>query len=136
MKLHGSDFLQLFAFVLYSTEPSLAPVNFVAFYNESLPTTVQLAWHRVPVEGRNGIIIGYLLTVTDEIEDSVSVNVTVTELSYEIRDLMLNTAYNISVAGFTSAGPGPAAYDLVETLQWGEVANWHVGANSSVANTM
>ena len=113
----------LFAFVLFSTGPSLAPVNFVAFYDESRPTTVQLAWRRVPVEGRNGIIIGYLLTVTDEIEGSVSVNVTVTELSYEIRDLMPNAAYNISVAGLTSVGPGPAAYDLVKTIQLGKIAN-------------
>ena len=55
-------------------------------------------------------------------EGSVSVNVTVTELSYETRDLMPNAAYNISVAGLTSVGPGPAAYDLVKTIQLGKIA--------------
>ena len=108
-------------FVLFSTGPSLAPMNFVAF--ESQPTTLQLAWHNIPMEGRNGIIIGYLLTVTEEKEGSVSVNVTVTELNYEIRDLMLNTAYSISVAGLTLVGPGPAAYHLVKTVQLGKVAS-------------
>ena len=34
---------------------------------------------------------------------------------------MLNTAYNISVAGLSSVGPGPGAYNLIKRFSHSKV---------------
>ena len=92
----------------------------MAEYRQSRPYSVHLSWEQVPVDLRNGIIIGYVLTVNG----SLWVNRTVLGpevLSYEITGLLLNVVYDFSLAAETSAGVGPDATVRVSTSFSGTV---------------
>ena len=74
---------------------------------------MQLSWEAIPTAYQNGIITGYMLSVTQlGVNSSIDTGTDETILeantfSYEVRRLITNTIYNISLAALTSAGTGP-----------------------------
>lgn len=88
--------------------------------NEQCSTTIQLRWETVPEQDRNGIIIGYTIKVL-ETETQNAVTRTSTSTNIEVNGLQPFTAYNCSVAAYTTVGTGPSAYLIVTTCEDGEI---------------
>jgi len=94
--------------------PAVSPSRFVAEYSQSRPHSVRLSWSEIPVDLRNGIIIGYVLIVNG----SLWTNRTILGpemLFYEVKGLMLNVVYDFALAAETSAGIGPQATVRIPT---------------------
>lgn len=69
---------------------------------------VQVTWSDIPLIGQNGAIIAYqLLYQPQEIDIGQQQIVNVTGLESTLRGLQESVTYDISVRGYTSAGPGP-----------------------------
>ena len=100
----------------FSTAPSSAPESLQASADD--PTSISLSWSAPPLEGQNGIIRHYEVTLvvleTGEIHIRTSVSLTLT-----ITSLRPFTTYNCTVAAETVAiGPSTTGV-IVRTLQTG-----------------
>ncbi len=68
-------------------------------------TSILLSWEPLPVDDRNGVILGYNVTYMSSDNDLVD-NTTI-DTMINITDLLVYTNYTISVAAYTSIGSGP-----------------------------
>jgi len=100
--------------------PSTAPLNLVAHLNATSHDSIFLSWDPIPPEDQNGIILGYVINLTDisngdmQQLSSDSNNLTVDSLSPY-------TTYVCIVAAYTSAGIGPVSAEVsVQTLETSE----------------
>ena len=100
--------------------PSAAPLNLVAHLNATSHDSIVLSWDPIPPEDQNGIILGYVINLTDisngdmQQLSSDSNNLTVDSLSPY-------TTYVCIVAAYTSAGIGPVSAEVsVQTLETSE----------------
>ena len=96
----------------YITAPDAAPSSLLY---QSYPTQLLLNWKPLGQADRNGVILGYLVNWSLLLGgESGTLNVTSTSVT--IRDLHVNTSYQVTVAAFTAAGTGPAAVIECRTL--------------------
>ena len=80
---------------------------------------MMLTWESLSVDDRNGLILGYAVTVTTELGVPVFGQNTV-ETEFLVDSLQPFTVYTFSVAAFTSVGIGPATQLLATTCEDGE----------------
>ena len=103
--------------------PSAAPLNLAADLNATSHDSFYLSWDPLPPEEQNGIILGYVINITDISSGDVqqlfadSNNLTVDSLSPY-------TTYVCIVAAYTSAGTGPVSAEMsVQTQESSEHMN-------------
>jgi len=103
--------------------PSAAPLNLVADSNATTHDSFYLSWDPLPPEEHNGIVLGYVINITDISSGDVQQlfadtnNLTVDSLS------PYNT-YVCIVAAYTSAGTGPVSVEIsVQTQETSEHMN-------------
>ena len=89
---------------LTPTDPSGVPQNFTV--NSESAYSAIVSWSPPPVEEQNGIIIGYVISVTeDETGDTFQLPVTATVVT--INNLRPYHTYTCVIAAETSVGLGP-----------------------------
>ena len=93
------------------TAPSATPVNLSGTNTSS--TSILISWEPLPVDDRNGVILGY--NVTYESNDSDLVHTNTIDAMINITDLLVYTDYTVSVAAYTSIGNGPIDSIVVTT---------------------
>ena len=103
--------------LLLLSEPSAAPQNFAARFNATSYDSIFLSWDPLPPEDQNGIILGYLINITDiSREDTLQFSSDTHNLSIE--SLRPHTTYTCLVAAYTSIGMGPFSTEIsVQTLE-------------------
>ena len=84
--------------------PSGAPESFTAV--STGVTTVSLAWQLPRPEHRNGIIIGYTVSLSS-VSSAETRRVTTTDTNLTVTSLSPYTIYECVVAAYTSIGDGP-----------------------------
>ena len=100
--------------------PSHAPVNVTSVVHNS--TTISVFWEAVPEQHRNGIIIGYIVSVTEVTSDTVYMYLNSSGvLNLTIGGLKKSTEYHIAVSAKTSKGVSDESLAIhVQTDQDGE----------------
>ena len=85
-------------------------------------TSISLSWGALPQEARNGLILGYLVTVTEiGAENATNVSTTTSDTELLVEDLAPFTTYTCSVLAFTSVGSGPVSQLIdITTMEDGE----------------
>ena len=104
---------------LFTSEPSVAPVNVTGHKSSSSSILVQ--WNEVPAADQNGVILTYTITyqsLTTKHNGSVTVNYP--ELQKNVSHLQDYTDYSRRVYASTEKGNGPASEPIVITDQEGE----------------
>ena len=76
-------------------------------------TSILISWEPLPVDDRNGVILGY--NVTYESSDNDLVHTSTIDAMINITDLLVYTDYTVSVAAYTSIGNGPIDSIVVTT---------------------
>ena len=101
-------------------EPSAAPQSFTAHFNATSHDSIFLSWDPLPTEDQNGIILGYLINITDiSREDTLQFSSDTHNLTIE--SLRPHTTYTCLVAAYTSVGMGPFSVEIsVQTLETSE----------------
>ena len=95
-------------FNILSTAPSAAPQNVTAMALNS--TSISVSWSSPPLADQNGMIVGYNISYTTDVQ----IEVITFNRSIVISDLQPFTNYNISVRAFTVAA-GPPGSTIVTT---------------------
>ena len=105
-------------YCLFITAPRSPPQNVMV--SSSSSNSIVLSWQLPPVEGRNGIIIGYVVNYSNELHlTSGMVNSTVTSVTLD--NLHEFEMYEIAVAAVTEAGVGPFSVAIsVQTAEAGK----------------
>ena len=105
---------------LYFLEPSAAPQSVTAHFNATSHDSIFLSWDPLPPEDQNGIILGYLINITDiSSEDTLQFSSDTHNLTIE--SLRPYTTYTCLVAAYTSIGMGPFSVEIsVQTLETSE----------------
>lgn len=98
---------------MISAVPSGAPQSFTAV--STGVTTISVAWQLPLPEDRNGIIIGYTVTLSS-VSSAETRRLTTTDTNLTVTSLSPYTTYECIVAAFTSVGEGPpSSIILVQT---------------------
>ena len=118
------DHVYQFRLVLLS-EPSAAPQNFTAHFNATSHDSIFLSWDPLPSEDQNGIVLGYLINITDiSREDTQQFSSDTHNLTIEL--LRPHTTYTCLVAAYTSVEMGPFSVEIsvqtLETSEYGQVS--------------
>ena len=112
-KLESPIYFYLFTFFYTSTAPSAAPQNVAGMFVNS--TSISVSWSSPPLADQNGVIVGYNISYTTDVEIELFTPV----LSIVISDLQRFTNYTVSVRAFTVA-VGPPGSITVRTDSAGE----------------
>ncbi len=76
-------------------------------------TSILISWEPLPVDDRNGVILGYNVTYMSS--DNDLVDTTTIDTMINITGLLVYTNYTVSVAAYTSIGSGPFDSIVVTT---------------------
>ena len=97
---------QSYLFLLISAVPSGPPQNAqVTVTTHPVSPSATITWDPPPIAQQNGVITGYLVTLTNLDEGGVS---SYTSGNEELRlTLDFNTMYTVIVTALTSVGSGP-----------------------------
>ena len=111
---------RIYLLCLLLSEPSAAPQSFTAHFNATSHDSIFLSWDPLPLEDQNGIILGYLINITDiSREDTLQFSSDTHNLTIE--SLRPHTTYTCLVAAYTSIGMGPFSAEIsVQTLETSE----------------
>jgi hypothetical protein len=94
----------LFAFIV----PSGVPENLTV--TETSTSSVVVTWTAIPKEDRNGVILGYVLTILDHLTSRNETVILImngsNQFMYEKNDIKKYYSYLITIAGRTSVGVG------------------------------
>ena len=97
--------------------PSGPPLNITA--QASSARTLSITWNPPAAEDRNGIILSYIVNITD-METREQMQLTSVSQSLNVRGLMPFTTYLCNVAASTAIGTGPFSnVTTVQTLEAG-----------------
>ena len=96
------------------TAPSSPPRNYVGVALSS--RSILLTWDAPPVEGQNGIIIGYTLNIT-ELETGETSAMFTESNNFTLYSLQPFTTYGCLVSAQTIAGRGPTTHLLSVTTE-------------------
>ena len=100
--------------------PSAAPLNLVADLNATSHDSFYLSWDSLPPEEQNGIILGYVINITDINSGDVQ-QVFADTNNHTVDSLSPYTTYVCIVAAYTSAGTGPVSVEIsVQTQETSE----------------
>ena len=114
------------------TAPSAAPDQLTVVSHSS--TELTLSWSLPPEEGRNGLITGYSINITNNATGEVEIHsITVTRLS--VPSLSPYTTYICSVAAQTSVGLGPYVSIAVTTNESGILSVMIISFVSKILGT-
>ena len=98
---------------MISAVPSGAPLAFTGVSTGI--TTISLAWQLPLPENRNGIIIGYVVSLSS-VSSAETRRLTTTDTNLTVTSLTPYTTYECIVAAYTSIGDGPpSSIVLVQT---------------------
>ncbi|XP_053742848.1 uncharacterized protein il12rb1 isoform X2 [Synchiropus splendidus] len=115
------------ACVAYQKEgvPRKEPQDFIgSSYSQ---TSANLSWREIPIEDQQGFVTHYHLCsvkIGSQDEHTECHNISASRryigpqmtLEYQLKNLVAGEKYNISVAGVTRGGKGPAAATVIQTL--------------------
>ena len=100
--------------------PSAAPQSFIAHLNATSHDSFFLSWDPLPPEDQNGIILGYVINITD-INNGDMEQFSSDSNNFTVDSLRPYTTYACIVAAYTSAGTGLFSAEIsVLTLETGE----------------
>ena len=98
---------------MISAVPSGAPQSFTA--ESTGVTTISLSWQLPLPEDRNGVIIGYTVSLSS-VSSAETRRLTTTDTNLTVTSLSPYTTYECIVAAFTNIGEGPpSSIILVQT---------------------
>lgn len=105
---------------LFYIEPSSSP-EITQVYPLSA-SNINVTWNEIPESDYNGIIINYEVKYRSVSKDvgGMSLTMNTTGRSINLSGLKAFTEYNISVRGYTSAGPGPFSEELTRRTMNGK----------------
>ena len=107
----------MITFVPCLVAPSGPPVNITA--QATSARSVSITWNPPADEDRNGIILSYIVNITDE-ETREQMHLTSVSQSLNVTGLMPFTTYLCNVAASTAIGTGPfSTVTIVQTLEAG-----------------
>ena len=104
--------------------PSSAPLNFTKT-SQSSESGITLTWSPPPIEDQNGVIIGYLLKVTEGTMDNVY-QLRLQSQTYQNNTLLKFTEYTFAVAAMTAIGLGPFTDSIAVTTPEGGRSVWFI----------
>jgi uncharacterized membrane protein len=93
-------------FVCFHIVPSGAPENLTV--TETSTSSLVVTWTAIPKEDRNGVILGYVLTILDHLtsqNETVILNGS-NQFMYEKNDIKKYYSYLITITGRTFVGVG------------------------------
>lgn len=98
----------------FSSVPSDVPQNFTVQIIS--PTTILLSWLPPPPESRNGQILGFTVTITQD-GDGPTMTIPVENNEHEVlvNNLLQFTTYTCSILAFTAIGNGPTSQTVTLT---------------------
>ena len=85
--------------------PSAAPQNLVAHLNATSHDSIFLSWDPLPLTERNGVILGYVVNLTD-ISNGSNIQLYSESHNLTVHFLRPYTTYTCIVAAYTSIGTG------------------------------
>lgn len=91
--------------IFLSVVPSSSPVSIGTTFKSS--SEVTLEWSPPPISERNGILIGYNITIEDTTSDTTILNVLSQSTTVTVGSLEPYTTYQCSIAAYTIIGLGP-----------------------------
>ena len=103
--------------IFFFPVPASFPDNVTALANSS--TTIIVSWVIVPPIDQNGILTMYevlyqpLETFEEAIDESLTTNVSASDMSVVLMGLQEFVEYNISVRAYTSVGEGPYSEEII-----------------------
>ncbi len=84
-------------------------------------TSADVFWNPPPVSEQNGVIVKYVISISDSNTDTEIVTLFSNTTSVSVESLLPYTIYKCSVAAFTSIGIGPYTTDIYfETAETGQ----------------
>jgi len=98
-----------------SLAPSSSPTNVLSFV--SSPRSASVSWFPPAVNGQNGIIVYYILVLTDVGFNSSDITINTTLTSYAFSNLEEYNVYSCAVAAATQVGLGPYSDPIQFTTQ-------------------
>ena len=104
---------------LHHPVPNGYPQNFMGTADTS--RSAVLVWNPPPAEEQNGIIVNYVINVT-EADRGVTFQLFSRNTSVSVNSLLPFTSYNFLIAASTSVGVGP--FSRLLTLQTPEDGNY------------
>ena len=104
---------------LHHPVPNGYPQNFMGTADTS--RSAVLVWNPPPAEEQNGIIVNYVINVT-EADSGVTFQLFSRNTSVSVNSLLPFTSYNFLIAASTSVGVGP--FSRLLTLQTPEDGNY------------
>ena len=104
-RLRSKPFYLLQISVYSLTVPVERPGNLQASHGNS-KLKLSVKWDSVPVDVRNGILLGYHVYYHESLSSNDVKNITSTKTYVLLTGLETHTSYDIRVCGFTAAGDG------------------------------
>ena len=107
-------FVDLSRDFLFPIVPNDAPQNFTILV--ATPTSIFLRWDSPPPESRNGLILGFSITLTNDYDESVITYMAQSnEYEVTIENLVPYTTYVCTILAFTAIGNGPSSQSVMVT---------------------
>lgn len=107
-------FVDLSRDFLFPIVPNDAPQNFTILV--ATPTSIFLRWDSPPPESRNGLILGFSITLTNDDDESVITYMAQSnEYEVTIENLVPYTTYVCTILAFTAIGNGPSSQSVMVT---------------------
>ena len=98
--------------------PSIAPGNITTV--STAPEVIYVEWADIPVEHRNGPLIGYKVKYKKYFDKQFSIRyVDFGFTTTELLGLKPFTLYWIEICAYNAAGEGPTDYSIIKTLEGG-----------------
>ena len=85
--------------------PTEGPQNLYANHGGS-KLKLSVKWDSIPIEARNGILLGYHIYYHESVSSAIIKNVSVALTHVVLTELETFTSYDIRVCGFTAVGDG------------------------------
>ena len=99
--------------------PSQGPDNLQAT-NDGSKSRLFVKWDSIPVDKRNGILLGYHVNHRKSGSLGATKNVSVTGNSLVLTELETYTWYDVRVCGFTAVGDGVCSEVTARTRSYGK----------------
>ena len=91
--------------------PSAAPQNLVAHFNATSHDSTFLSWDPLPFTERNGVVLGYVVNLTD-IGNGSSIQLYSESHNLTVNFLRPYTTYSCIVAAYTRVETGPFSAEI------------------------
>ena len=119
MKSRYQHFLRIFLFAV----PAEGPENLYAS-NDGSKYRLSVKWDSIPIDRRNGILLGYHIYYHTSSSSATSKNETTTATSVMLTGLETYTSYDVRVCGYTVVGDGACSEVAARTRSHSKIHNF------------